>query len=144
MTKLCGECGMRTVAALTVAGRHAPFKNFPALEIPESVAIPTCSNCGTEWIDRKTAAALDSALANEAAKVLSSVARKAIEFLGVILPQRDLEAGLGLSAGYLSKVRHNKETPSAALAGLLALLASHPAQTEEIKRLWETGQVRSG
>lgn len=141
MTRLCGECGKRTVVPLAVAGRTSPWKHFPALPISADIEIPTCSNCGAEWIDRKTAEKIDADLARAAGERLSKVARDAIEVLGDSFNQRDLERDLGLSAGYLSKVKHGKETPSTSLMALLTLLAARPARLEQVTRVWETGEL---
>lgn len=141
MKKLCGECGKRAVEPVTASGRRSPFKNFPELEIPATLAIPTCSNCGAEWIDRETARKLDEALAVQSGVVLADVARQAIEALSATTSQRELETTLGLSAAYLSKVRHGKEAPSAPLVALLSLLAARPGRLEEIERVWATGRL---
>ncbi len=141
MKKLCGDCGTRAVEPLAVSGRRSPFRNFPALEIPAALAIPTCTNCGAEWIDRQTAEKLDAALAEQGSHVLAQVARQAIESLGATMSQRELEAAVGLSAAYLSKLRHGKESPSAPLVALLVLLAARPARLEEVKRVWATGRL---
>jgi len=46
---------------------------------------------------------------------------------------------LDLSRGYLSKVKHGKEKPSALLAALLALLARNPERRiGEVRNLWST------
>ena len=141
MKKLCGECGKRAVEPLAAPGRRSPFRNFPELEIPAALAIPTCSNCGAEWIDRETARKIDEALATQSAVVLGDVARQAIEALSATMSQRELEAKLGLSAAYLSKVRHGKEAPSAPLVALLSLLAARPARIEEVERVWAIGRL---
>lgn len=51
---------------------------------------------------------------------------------------RQLEALLGLSKGYLSKLRHShRMTPSPVLVSLLALLAVDPAQRiSELVEFW--------
>lgn len=141
MTRLCGECGRRAVAPRAVAGRTFPWKQFASLPVPETVEIPTCSNCGTEWIDRRTAEQLDEDLSRAAASRLSALGREAIELLGASFNQRDLEVQLGLSAGYLSKVKHGKETPSASLVALLALLAARPSRLEQVAHVWKTGSL---
>ncbi len=141
MMKLCAECGERAVAPRAVAGRTSPWKQFASLPIPADVQIPTCSKCGAEWIDRKTAAVLDAVLEEAAEERLVRLARNALEDLGTSMSQRDLEFDLGLSAGYLSKVKHGKETPSAQLVGLLALLASRPARLDQLAHIWETGEL---
>ena len=139
--KLCAECGERAVAPRAVGGRTSPWKHFPSLPVSADLEIPTCSKCGAEWIDRKTAEKIDAALARAAGERLSNVARHAIEVLGDSFNQRDLERDLGLSAGYLSKVKHGKETPSASLVALLTLLAARPARLEQVTRVWETGEL---
>jgi NMD protein affecting ribosome stability and mRNA decay len=68
MSLLCAECGKRaTVAPLAKAGRRTLYRNFPDLEIPADLEIPTCSKCGAEWIDFQTAARIDAALAKVSA-----------------------------------------------------------------------------
>lgn len=141
MIKLCAECGERAVVPHAAAGRTSPWKQFASLPIPAEFQIPTCSKCGAEWIDGKTAAALDAALEQAAAQRLTKLVREALEVLGGCVSQRELEAELGLSAGYLSKVKHGKETPSAQLVGLLALLASRPARLDQLTHVWETGEL---
>jgi len=139
--KLCGECGKRAVEPLSAPGRRSPFRYFPELEIPATLAIPTCANCGAEWIDRETARKIDEALAAQSAVVLGDIARQAIEALSATMSQRELEATLGLSAAYLSKVRHGKEAPSAPLVALLSLLAARPARIGEVECVWATGRL---
>jgi hypothetical protein len=141
MMKLCAECGERAVAPRAVAGRTSPWKQFASLPIPAELQVPTCSKCGAEWINGKTAGALDAALEQAAAERLTKLAREALGVLGGCVSQRELEAELGLSAGYLSKVKHGKETPSAQLVGLLALLASRPARLDQLTHVWETGEL---
>ncbi len=141
MTKRCAECGEHAVMLRAVPDRHTAWRQFGALPIAADVAIPTCSNCGSEWFDSKTALALDGALELEAAKLMSRVARKAIDALAATVHQRDLERQLGLSGGYISKLKHGKEIPSAHLVAALCLLAARPARLKEVERIWETGQL---
>lgn len=141
MTRLCAECGERAVAPRAVAGRTSPWKHFPSLPISQDLEIPTCTKCGAEWIDRKTAEKIDADLARAAGDRLRKVARDAIEALGESHSQRDLERDLGLSAGYLSKVKHGKEIPSASLVALLALLAARPRRLDQVAYVWETGSL---
>ncbi|HEY3411765.1 MAG TPA: helix-turn-helix domain-containing protein [Armatimonadota bacterium] len=141
MSRLCAECGKRAVEPLAKAGRRTLYRNFPDLEIPADLEIPTCSNCGAEWIDSHTAARIDAALAKVAAERLGKLAREAIETLTTDLSQTELEKQLGLSAGYLSKVKRGRESPSAQLVGLLALLASRPRRLAQLEYLWQTGEL---
>ena len=55
----CRECGEGMVRPLAKAGRTTPFRNMSALAVPNTLAIPTCDHCGNEWIDPKTAEAID-------------------------------------------------------------------------------------
>lgn len=138
---LCGECGKKAVRPLAVPGRTLPWKQFPALPLSAHIEIPTCANCGVEWINRKTAESIDADLAASATKVLSAAAREAIDVLTGTFSQQDLEEELGLSAGYLSKLKHGKESPRAPLVALLALLAARPSRLNEIKHVWATGRM---
>jgi hypothetical protein len=138
---LCANCGKRAVTPRAGAGRRSPYKNFGSLEIPWDLEIPTCGNCGAEWIDRKTAARIDAALGEVAARELSARAREALEVLAASFNQGDLEAQLGLSAGYLSKVKHGKETPSSWLVAALAMLSVSPRRLDEVAHVWANGRL---
>ena len=136
-TTICSSCGKGAVEPLRKHGRQMTFRNFAALDLPESLAIPTCTSCGEEWLDAETTEALERALADAASKALTSLSVKAIGVLAEHSAQRDLEDLLDLSRGYLSKVKHGKEKPSALLAALLALLARNPERRiEEVRRFW--------
>lgn len=39
-----------------------PYRDAPALAVPSTFEIPTCDQCGNEFIDTVTARALDEAL----------------------------------------------------------------------------------
>lgn len=58
----CRECGEGLIRPLAREGRVMPYKNGLALPVPADLFIPTCSDCGSEWIDEPTAHALDNAL----------------------------------------------------------------------------------
>ncbi len=141
MSRLCVECGARAVEPRAVAGRTSAFKQFAGLPIPADLPIPTCGACGAERYDRQTSERLDAALSAAAADRLSRIAVEALDALAPTMTQRDLEGLLGLSAGYLSKLRHGKERPSAQLAGALVLLAVRPGRELELERAWETGHL---
>jgi Helix-turn-helix domain len=138
MKTLCGECGRREVEPRTAAGRMSPYKNFPALPVPDDLAIPTCRHCGAEWIGARDAELIDAALEKAAADVLSRLAREALESMIDGVTQRDLEQRLGLSPGYISKVKRGHEVPSPALVSALTLLAVRPARLRELELVWST------
>lgn len=139
---ICSSCGKGAVEPVQKPGRRMRFRNFKALELPASLAIPTCNSCGEEWIDAGTTEALERALADAVTMVLTKLSEEAIQVLSEHCAQRDVEELLDLSRGYLSKVKHGKEKPSALLTALLALLARNPERRlDEVRRFWSTGSV---
>ena len=58
----CATCGEGEVFPVARPERTARYKNMAALPIQDDLAIPTSRACGTEWIDRPTAHAVDAAL----------------------------------------------------------------------------------
>ena len=136
--RICTSCGKGHVEPVRKSGRTMVFRNFEKLEFPQSLAIPTCSNCGEEWYDAETTRAVEQALEESAASVLQRLASDAIRALAEHATQRDLENLMDVSHGYLSKIKHGKETPSATLVALLALLAKRPARIAEVRRIWDS------
>lgn len=143
--KTCPTCNGE-VREVAVAGRRVHFRTVPDLEVPEDVPIPTCSNpdCGEEWLDREGAARVDAALVPAYQEVLASKAEAAITKLREMgASQRGVERALGLSAGYLSKLKSGKET-TALLVAALMLLADAPERPplERLRALWRSSGVR--
>jgi hypothetical protein len=135
----CRECGEGMIRPLAKAGRRMPYRNMLALHVPATLAIPTCDSCGTEWIDGATAEALDAALEGAYIHELHRRLDAAIERITSMtsIPQRRLEQLLGLSEGYLSRLRTGRGDPSAQVVSALALLAQDPqARVQELDRLW--------
>ncbi len=56
----CFECG-GTIRPIKVAGRMTWYQNR-MVEIPEHISIPTCDECGEEWIDQDVCDVLDREL----------------------------------------------------------------------------------
>jgi hypothetical protein len=108
------------------------------LEVPKDLPIPTCDNCGAEWLDDKTARELDEALDLAYRAELRSRAVEAIEAITKHVSQRKLESVLGLSQGYLSKLRSGNRDPSAELVSQLALISRDPKKrVKELVLYWE-------
>ncbi len=123
----CAQCGTGDIAPMARPGRTARYKTVAALAIPEDLEIPTCEVCGAEWIDEKTAAAVDAALESAYQRRLRAMAAGELQKLAAQrVTQRRIERLLGLSQGYLSKIRSGVSNPSPMLVGLLHLLASDP------------------
>jgi hypothetical protein len=118
--------------------RRMPFRNMSALAVPSTLAIPTCDHCGNEWIDPKTAATLDEALQGAHADELHKRLDAALEqILTLGIPQHRIEQLLGLSVGYLSRLRGRRGDASAQVVSALALLAGDPKRRlKELDQLW--------
>jgi hypothetical protein len=136
--RLCKNCGIGEIRPLAKKGRFARYKSMPRLAIPSDLTIPTCNHCGAEWLDANTAKALDKALDAEFREELRQRAIRAIEEIGKYVSQRKLEALLGLSQGYLSKLRSGDRDTSAELVSQLALISKDPKhRVHELEIFWE-------
>ena len=126
MKRLCGQCGERAVIGLARAGRTTAYKNME-LEIPAHVAVPTCVKCGAVWIDEPAAQALDDALEGVYQKGLRERLDTALKtILHEEKNQTRVERLLGISPGYLSKLKLGKRHPSAEFVSMLALVSKSP------------------
>ncbi|GEL75159.1 hypothetical protein [Myxococcus virescens] len=144
----CVECGRGMVVPLAKPGRRMAFKHIPDLEVPADLELPTCTACGTEWLDEDSTRALDMALARVYRMELSKKANAALRRLKTAkFRQWDLEPLLGLSPGYLSKVKAGKDI-SPTLTAALVLLAEEPTRVDELRNNWrcvpeQTFRIRS-
>ncbi|MDX2022996.1 MAG: hypothetical protein SF187_22370 [Deltaproteobacteria bacterium] len=128
----CAECGVGTVEPKQAAGRETPYKTL-ILPIPSSVGIPTCDNCGTEWIDDSTAASLDAALEKEYRARLKALLKTTLD--KSVVSKAAIERALGLSQGYLSHLTGSGDkVPSEALAYSVISIAQ--AGTSDVEALW--------
>ena len=110
-----------------------------ALAVPSTLAIPTCNRCGNEWIDPKTARAIDEALHSAYAAELHKRLVAAVDHIlkTTEIPQRRLEQLLGLSIGYISRLRSGRGDASAQVVSALVLLAQDPKRRlKELDQLW--------
>ncbi len=124
--RLCGQCGARAVVGVARAGRLTMYRNLE-LEIPARVAVPTCRKCGAEWIDEAAAKALDEALEVVYESKLRIRLDTALErILSEEGNQARVERVLGVSPGYLSKLKLRRRSPSAEIVSALALVSASP------------------
>lgn len=134
----CPECGIGKIRPFKGPGRFARYKTMSKLEIPADLLLPTCDNCGAEWMDEKVAKALDEALDEVYRAELRSRVVQSIEAITKYVSQRKLESVLGLSQGYLSKLRSGDRDPSAELVSQLALISRDPKRrVNELVTYWE-------
>lgn len=140
--KTCPACE-RGVLEPRETREPMPFRHAPAIVPAWAVDVPTCTACGEQFIDARTAKAWDEALAQGLAVHHRRLLTEAVERLGEVRAQREWEKRLGLSPGYLSRLKSGKEC-SVPLVTLLALLAEAPeAGWAQVGRVWsvESTQV---
>ena len=95
------------------------------------------SNQLPDWLSPETAARLNVALVEAYRDALRRRVRSAIDLVTEHISQRRLELLLGLSQGYLSRLRAGNGNPSPELVGHLALIAHDPpARLLELERFW--------
>ncbi len=132
----CHSCHQGTVVPLAKPGRTAPYKTIPNLPVPADLVIPTCDHCGEEWMTPEDAARIDAAM--EAVYREELLAR-----LRAVLPEpRDagrVERDLGLSRGYLSRLRKGGRPPSEVLLAVLALVREDQGNLRKVERFWQMG-----
>lgn len=141
---ICAACGVGEVTPKAGRGRHLPYRTLPAVELPESLKLPTCQHCGELWLDARSTQALEGALQARYSQELATRAARAVEQLSEKVPAREIEALLGLAPGYLAKVRRGKARPSPALVMMLMLLSSRPKLLPTVRALWAQDLLRKG
>lgn len=129
----CPVCGEVALALRRGPGRTMRFR-LMEVEVPADIELPQCANCKTMPINYQTAQRLDPILQVEYEKQLSKLISVDLDRLADVKPLYEWERQLGLSAGYLSKVR--TKPPSPQLVALVRLLANEPLRYEELAHLW--------
>jgi hypothetical protein len=118
-------------------GRTLAYRTLPALPLPEDVALPSCSRCKAEFLDKPAREALAPLLAQLYAAELRRRIQNAITALVPFVSQRRLEHLSGLSAGYLSRLKAGAGTPSPVLVLLFQQLALDPiSRLREMEGIW--------
>ena len=136
-TFVCPACGKGKVAPRGGKRRSFPYKQVPALAIDDAFQLPTCDACGEMFIGATFAKKLDAHLERRYRRLLGEVVRAAIGRIATEASQQELEQLLGLSHGYLSKLRNGRKEPSPALVGELMMLAENPRmRVGELRRHW--------
>jgi len=114
-------------------GRTAPYKSIPNLPVPADLEIQTCDHCGVQGLSPEDATRIDAALDLVYRQEL--LAR-----LRAVLPDAKeasrIERDLGLSRGYLSRLRKTSRPPTEALLAILALFRQHPATLGQVEAFW--------
>lgn len=138
----CVKCKRLAVRGACRPGRTVGYRNLGALPVPPDFPIPTCSRCFAEYppfadlLERILRPSYQAELRQRVAAAISQLCRSQIS-------QRKLELLLGMSQGYLSRLKAKAVTPSAALVSLLYLLATQPHLLLALNRYWLLPQVPS-
>lgn len=136
MTKTfkCVECG-GTVRPVAKPGRTTIYKHVE-IPVPADLAIRTCDNCGEEYTHASEAAAHDAALEPVFRETVRSKLVAALVALEPIDSMRRIERVLGLSEGYLSRLKKNRGEASPQLVSTLCLLATSPQSLDTLEAMW--------
>ena len=133
----CPHCGSKAVRARKGAGRTIPYRTMPTMELPVDLEIPSCGRCMRFFLEQMDAASLSTALRERFLSSLRTRIRIAIDHLSEHVSQRRLECLLGLSQGYLCRLRAGAGNPSPELVCHLARLCQDPeARLAELERFW--------
>jgi len=134
----CHNCHMGTVSPVAGPGRTTRYKSLPNLAVPADLAIMTCNHCAEEWMAPADAKRIDEVLD---VVYRQELRRRALEVLPGPHEAARIERDLGLSHGYISRIRKGK-VPSADLVALLALIYKRPGLLREIEAFWEGKAVK--
>src|SRR5579871_3587520 len=115
----CLKCRQRAVRPRMRPGRTLQFRNMKALPIPDDVEIATCGRCHAEYLDAETIGRIDAILVEVYRNTLRARARLVIDLVTKHISQRRLERLIGLSQGYLSRLRAGQGNPSPELVSHL-------------------------
>lgn len=136
--ELCPACEVGHLHPVRKASRRMPIRQIPDLEVPVDVPMPTCDHCGAEILGDGDLAALDAAMNGAYARALAAKSEEAIRELGRVIHQRELERLIGVSAGYVSKLKNAQSEPRGPITALLMLLADEPRLLDRLRVLWST------
>lgn len=108
--RTCKVCGEGKIVSAKKAGRTGLYKRLE-VPIPQDYPIRTCTHCSEQFFNRREAKELDEQLEQTVKRAIERM----VETLETRATQVILERALGLSAGYLSKVKRGERSPSASL-----------------------------
>ena len=131
----CPKCGAKAVKPRNRPGRTMRYRNIGALLIPADFSIPTCGRCAAEYLSPATCDRLAPLLLSSYLAALRRAAAKLVPGATAKISQRRLEAVLGVSQGYLSRIKSQSGQPSSILVALLHLL-TQPGTAAELERFF--------
>ena len=134
----CVRCGSLSVRDRKGTGRTVRYKTMPTMELAPELEVPTCGRCKELHLDRMDQKALAQQLRDTYMRSLRDRVCIALDVLRQHVSWRWLEMRLGISQGYVSRLRARAGNPSPELVGLLALLATDPSLLGELESFWAT------
>ena len=130
----CYTCFEGEVVPAAMPGRRLRYKAIPNLPVPDDLVIQTCNHCGEQWISPADAKRIDAALEIVYRQELLARVR-------AVLPDPKnadrIERNLGLSRGYLSRLRAGRKIPSEPLVAILTLIHQQPSVLKRVEAMWE-------
>jgi hypothetical protein len=134
----CAACGVGNVAPVARAGRVWRYKQLD-LEVPATLVVRTCDNCGEEYIRPSEAKAFDAAMEPVYRETVREKLVAALLALEPVGPMTRIERALHLSEGYLSKLKLGRAEASPSLVSSLGLLAANPQSLVVLEAMWSAG-----
>lgn len=133
----CIRCGAKAVKPRTGPGRTTSYRMMPCLPIPNDLPIPTCGRCRSKYLDETTSSWLVTQLHAAFLDALRVRVQLATDILSQYISLRKLELLIGISQGYLSRLRAGVGNPSPELVAHLALLCHDPlSRLRELEQFW--------
>ena len=134
---LCCHCGAKAVSKSKGVGRTIPYRTLPALALPCDLVIANCKRCKNLFVEQSESPEIRRCLQALYVKSLQRRIRTALDVLSQSISQRQLELLLGLSQGYLSRLKAGAGNPSSELVLLLALLSLDPEKhLATLRQFW--------
>lgn len=140
MSRRCHKCG-GTMVRQAREGRTTRYQamNVP---IPSDLELTECQGCGLRSVSKEDGEAIAKASAEFYSQELRRRSKRIIEGLATYRTQWSIERLLGLSHGYLSRLKNGQKLPSTGLMSTLALIAIDPeSRFEELERFWGVGNL---
>ena len=134
---VCCRCGASAVVKSTGVNRTIPYRTLPALPLPSDLVIACCKRCKCLFPEQSEPDELRLRLQALYVESLQNRIRTALAVLKQSISQRRLELLLGVSQGYLSRLKAGAGNPSSELVLLLALLSLDPEkQLANLQLFW--------
>jgi DNA-binding transcriptional regulator YiaG len=140
----CFSCDEGTIAQRNARGQIVGYRDERAIPIEADLIVHLCDHCGEMLLDADAAARLSAVLEPSYRRLKVRRVMEAVDGIRAALDisQRDLERLIGVSDGYISKLRHGRRVPDATTLRLLHLINADPhAAVRRIAEIAEIGRI---